>query len=475
MFDFLSEKFSTIFSRITGQAHLNEKNINEALAKVEESLLEADVPYAVVSTFIEEIKQEAIGQKVLSSLKPGDQLIKIVHEKLKAFLGTQQPVGGAVRQATGLSRHPSTGSGRADGMVGDFSFQIPSIAMVMGLQGSGKTTSIAKLAHYAQKQAKKRGKTRKILAASVDFYRPAAVDQLEILARQVGIDFYRAQSTNPCQAAQEIHAYYKQHGYELLLLDTAGRLHVDTDMLEELRTIDAKLQPKYKILVLDAMTGQESLTVAQAFDQAVGFHWALLSKMDSDARGGSAFAFRYVLKKAIMFTGIGEKIDDLEQFHPDRMAGRILGMGDVLTLLERAEERVNPADQESLFKSISRGSMTLQDFADQISMVNKIGSLGNMVKYMPGVGGQLSSQAIEQGERQLTQFKAIISSMTMKERLNPRILNGERKKRIAGGAGVTLTDINILLDRFEQSQQYVKLFKKMNKFGSIFDSTPRRK
>ncbi len=443
MFDFLSEKFSTIFSRITGQAHLNEHNINEALTKVEESLLEADVPYAVVNTFIEEIKQEAIGKKVLFSLKPGDQLIKIVHEKLKSFLGSQQAAG-------------------------DFSFQIPSIAMVMGLQGSGKTTSIAKLAHYAQKQAKKRGKTRKILVASVDFYRPAAVDQLEILARQVGIDFYRAQSSNPIRAADEIHAYYKQHGYELLLLDTAGRLHVDGEMLEELRAIDARLQPKYKILVLDAMTGQESLAVAQAFDQAVGFHWALLSKMDSEARGGSAFAFRYVLKKPVLFIGMGEKIDDLEQFHPDRMAGRILGMGDVLTLLERAEERVQIADQESLFKSISRGHLTLQDFADQISMVNKIGSLGNMVKYMPGIGGKLSPQAIEQGERQLAQFRAIISSMTMKERLDPRILNGERKKRIAGGAGVTPSDINLLLERFEQSQQYVKLFKKMNKFGSFF-------
>ena len=443
MFDFLSEKFSTIFSRITGQAHLNEHNINEALGKVEESLLEADVPYAVVKTFIEEIKQEAIGKKVLSSLKPGDQLIKIVHEKLKVFLGSQQAAG-------------------------DFSFQIPSVAMVMGLQGSGKTTSIAKLAHYTQKQAKKRGKTRRILVASVDFYRPAAIDQLEILARQVGVDFYRAQNTNPCRAAEEIHAYYKQQGYELLLLDTAGRLHVDSEMLEELLAIDAKLQPKYKILVLDAMTGQESLTVAQAFDQAIGFHWSVLSKMDSEARGGSAFAFRYVLKKPVLFTGVGEKIDDLEQFHPDRMAGRILGMGDVLSLLERAEERVNLEDQESLVKSISRGSMTLQDFADQISMVNKIGSLGSVVKYMPGVGGQLSPQAIEQGERQLKQFKAIISSMTMKERLNPRILNGERKKRIAGGAGVTLSDINILLERFEQSQQYVKLFKKMNKFGSFF-------
>ena len=443
MFDFLSEKFSTIFSRITGQAHLNEHNINEALGKVEESLLEADVPYAVVKTFIEEIKQEAIGKKVLSSLKPGDQLIKIVHEKLKVFLGSQQAAG-------------------------DFSFQIPSVAMVMGLQGSGKTTSIAKLAHYTQKQAKKRGKTRRILVASVDFYRPAAIDQLEILARQVGVDFYRAQNTNPCRAAEEIHAYYKQQGYELLLLDTAGRLHVDSEMLEELRAIDAKLQPKYKILVLDAMTGQESLTVAQAFDQAIGFHWSVLSKMDSETRGGSAFAFRYVLKKPVLFTGVGEKIDDLEQFHPDRMAGRILGMGDVLSLLERAEERVNLEDQESLVKSISRGSMTLQDFADQISMVNKIGSLGSVVKYMPGVGGQLSPQAIEQGERQLKQFKAIISSMTMKERLNPRILNGERKKRIAGGAGVTLSDINILLERFEQSQQYVKLFKKMNKFGNFF-------
>lgn len=270
---FLSKRFSNLFSKITGKGALSEKNVQEALDKVKDSLLQADVPLSLVDEFVESIAQEVIGQKVTQSLKPGEQFIKVVHERLKHFL-----------------------SGDSS-LQSNFLFQIPSTIMVMGLQGSGKTTTLAKIAHFIKKEAKKKNKERRILLASVDFYRPAAVDQLEILAKQVGVDFYRASSSDPVQASQEIASYAKKNLFELVLLDTAGRLHVDSQMLQELRDIDLLIKPKYKLLVLDAMTGQESLKVAETFAQDVQFNSAILTKMDSDTRGGAAFAFRYSLKK----------------------------------------------------------------------------------------------------------------------------------------------------------------------------------
>ncbi len=296
MFDFLSNKFSNLFSRLTGQSKLTESNMKETLQKVHDALLEADVPYALVETFLKEVSDEVVGQKVFTAtLKPGEHLIKIIHDKMVAFLGGSQGTE-------------------------SLTFQIPSVIMLMGLQGSGKTTTIAKLAYFAQKQAEKRGKNRKILLASVDFYRPAALDQLEILAKQIGADFYRSPLQDPCAAALDIQAYYKKNGYELLFLDTAGRMHIDTALLQELKTIDSRLNPKYKYLVLDAMTGQESLRVAQLFEESVSFGGAILTKIDSDTRGGAAFAFRYTMKKPIVFIGAGEKIGDLEFCRPDRMA-----------------------------------------------------------------------------------------------------------------------------------------------------------
>ncbi len=446
MFDFLSEKFSNVFARITGKGTLTEGNIQEALDKVSDALLEADVPQELVYKFVESIKQEVIGQKVTASLKPGEQFIKIVHQRLLGFLS-----------GSDVARPGDAGL--------DFSFQIPSTVMVMGLQGSGKTTSLAKIAHFVKKQAQKRGKDRRMLCASVDFYRPAAIDQLELLAKQVKADFYRATSTEPVKAAREIQEYAKKNLFELVLLDTAGRLHVDSTMLKELQDIDLSLKPKYKLLVLDSMTGQESLKVAQAFEQAVPFHFAVLSKMDSDTRGGAAFAFRYALNKPILFSGIGEKVDDLEQFRPERMADRILGMGDMLSLIEKANEKIKQEEQDSMLRSLQQGKWTLQDFADQMSMVSKIGSLSSISKYLPGMGGaNISPEMLEKGELELKKFRAIISSMTQKERVYPRILDASRRARIAKGAGVQPADINTLLQRFEQSQQFAKLFKRFGKF-----------
>lgn len=416
-----------------------EENIQEALQKVKDALLEADVPHQLVDEFVQKISHDVVGQKVTSAIKPGEQFIKVVHQQILQFLGsTNTPT---------------------------FSFQIPSSVLVMGLQGSGKTTTLAKLAHYVQKQAAKRGKKRKILLASVDFYRPAAIDQLEILAQQVGVDFYRAQNSDPIKAAQEINAYAKNKSYELLFLDTAGRLHVDNQMLEELQQIDRSINPKYKLLVLDAMTGQESLKVAQSFEQSVSFHSTILTKMDSDTRGGAAFAFRYALKKPIIFVGTGEKVDEFEQFRPERMADRILGMGDVLSLIEKAEEKIQKEEQESVMEAFRRGNFTLQDFANQMDMVGRLGPISSIMKYLPGMGdANVSPEMLQKGQEEMKKFKAIIGSMTPKERIYPKILNGSRKSRIAQGAGVGVSDVNTLLQRFEQSQQFAKLFKRFGRF-----------
>jgi len=441
MFGFLSKSFSSIFSSLTGYGKLTEKNIDESMQKIKDSLLEADVPYDLTNTFIAEIKQEVVGQKVVSSLRPGEQFVKIVYDRLLAFLGGEY-------------------------LQESFTFQIPSIIMMIGLQGSGKTTSIGKIAVFIENQAKKRGKSRKILCASVDFYRPAAIDQLEIIAQQAGIDFYRAVSDKPTVAAQEIITYSKQHGYEIVIVDTAGRLHVDDQMMVELDEIQKIVKPKYKFLVVDAMIGQESLSVAKAFQDKIKFDYAILSKMDSDARAGVAFSFRYALKKPVLFMGTGEKLENLELFRPERIAKRMLGMGDILTLVENAEDKIKKSEQVSLENSFRSGHITLDDFAKQLSMANKLGSLSTMIKYLPGMANlNISSAQIEQSEKEMKKFRAIIGSMTSKERSQPKILDNSRKERVAKGAGVTLADVAQLLQRFEQSQQFVKLLKKKKYFN----------
>jgi signal recognition particle subunit SRP54 len=438
MFNFLSQKFSGILSWLNNKGRLTEDNITEALNNVRDALLEADVPFDIQEAFLEEIKKEAIGKNVASALNPGQQFIKIVHDKLLEFLGGKNTLS-------------------------TITFQIPSVVMVMGLQGSGKTTTVAKLAHHVMDQAKQRGKKRRILLASVDFYRPAAIEQLSILANKLGVDFYRSTADSAIPAAKEIYEHFKNKQYDLLFLDTAGRLHVDEHMMSELVEINNKLAPKHKLLVLDAMTGQESLKVAQTFEHAVGFQAAILTKMDSDARGGAAFAFRYALKKPIAWVGVGEKIEDLESFIPERMTTRILGMGDLQTLLEKATENINYAGQEAVARRLMEGTFSLKDFYEQLNMIDKLGSLQKVSRYLPGTHN-VSPEMMEKGQAEMKQFKAIISSMTNKEKLFPQILDASRKKRIAQGAGVTVQDINQLLQRFEQSKQFVKMFKKMGKF-----------
>ncbi|MBA2307547.1 signal recognition particle protein [Candidatus Dependentiae bacterium] len=439
MFDFLSQKFSSIFSRLKTQTRLTDDGIKEVLEKVHDALLEADVPYGIVQDFIEEVKKEVVGKKLTHSLNASEMLLKIVHGKLLSFM---------------------TGS-TSDGA---FSFHMPSVVMVEGLQGSGKTTTIAKLASTLKVQAEARGKTRRILLASVDFYRPAAIDQLEVLAKKAGVLFYRSPLTNPVEAAQDIVKKFHAEQCDILFLDTAGRLHVDETMLEELKKIDARIKPKYKILVIDAMTGQESLKVAQVFDEKVGFMGAILTKMDSDTRGGAAFAFRYALKKPILYVATGEKLDDIEAFKPDRMVSRIMGMGDLQTLLEKADEKIKKSEQEALTSSFARGRISLEDFAKQIDMVGKLGSLSNLMQYLPGMGSlKMTPEMLEKGEKEMKRFRAIIRSMTPKERVQTKLLDASRKGRIARGAGVSVADVNTLLARFEESQKFVKLFKSMGK------------
>ncbi len=445
MFEFLSQKFGGVLSWLKDRGRLTEENIGQATDQIKEALLDADVPLHIVEDFLAKVQQEIVGRKIIKTLNPGEQMIKIVHDKVLEFLGGKD-----------ANEKPS--------------FAIPSVILVMGLQGSGKTTSVAKIAHWCKQQAEQRGKKRRILVASIDFYRPAAIEQLKIVAQQAGVDFYAATTTDPVKAAREIHEYFKKNSYELLFLDTAGRLHLDEAMMNELKQVKALLQPKYRFLVLDSMTGQESLNVAQEFEREVGFDSVVLTKMDSDTRGGAAFAFRYELKKPISFVGSGEKIDDLESFIPERITSRMLGMGDLATLLEKATEKLVAVDQkqeDDLNKRFMQGRFTLQDFSDQLGMVDKMGSLKKIASYLPGMG-QVSPEQMEKGQVEMKKSRAIISSMTPKERIQTSILDASRKKRIAGGAGVEVREVNELLQKFEQTQQFAKMFMKGGMFKKMF-------
>ena len=435
MFGLLSKKLSSAVSFLSNKFSLTEKDVKKARDQVRDALLESDVPYEAVESFLAEVDLEGVSNKSKGSLKPGQVLVKAVHDKLVSFLGG------------------NSGSG--------FKFQRKSVVVMMGLQGSGKTTTIAKLARFAFEQAKSKDKPWKILVASTDFRRPAAMDQLEVLAKQVGCQFFRPTGKDALEAAKSALEAYWSGGYDLLLLDTAGRLHVESELLCELKEIVNLVKPRYRVMILDAMTGQESLSVAREFQQNTGFDFAILTKMDSDARGGAAFAFSYSLKKPIRFIGMGERDGDLEQFRAERAAQRILGMGDVVSLAEKAEKVVQKEDQKSLLKSFTSGRFTLEDFAKQLGMVSKLGSLSKIAKHLPGMSGaNVSGDALEKGEKEMSRFRAVINSMTVKERRFPKVLDASRRKRVAQGAGVSVEDVNIMLSRFEQSRQYAKLLGK---------------
>ncbi|MGB8468259.1 MAG: signal recognition particle receptor subunit alpha [Candidatus Babeliales bacterium] len=438
MFDFLTQKFSDAFSYLTGQRTLTEKNVAQVIQKLKQALLEADVPYHTVNDFIAAVQAEVLGTQVLKSLKADEHFAKIVHAKLVDFLGRES----------------------------SFSPHLNRVVLVAGLQGSGKTTTVAKLVHYFAHQHENKVRA---FVGSVDFYRPAAIEQLAQMAHRVGATFFEPAGTNVLDEVKRFVSQARAGNYNLVILDTAGRLHVDQTMLAELQQVHAIVQPTDTLLVLDAMTGQESLAVARAFNEAIGFDGVILTKMDSNSRAGAAFAFRYELKKDIWFVGTGEKVEDLELFKGDRLASRLIGMGDLETLIERAEQKIKKEETQSWQGAMASGTMTLRDFAAQLRTMNKLGSIGQLMRYMPGVSAQkVSQETLAQSEREIKRFLAIADSMTAKELSQYRIINGERKKRIAAGAGVAASEVTQFIARFEQMLQFVKLLGTMGGAQKFF-------
>jgi signal recognition particle subunit SRP54 len=430
MFDSLTSRLQTIFDRLRGFGKLTEENIQEALREVRVALLEADVNFRVVKSLIERIRERAVGQEVLSSLTPGQQVVKIVHDELTALLGGSQ-------HKLAMAAHP------------------PTLIMLMGLQGSGKTTTAAKLARHFQHQG-----LHPILAAA-DVYRPAAIDQLETLGRQLGLPVVRRDGVTPlaiCQAALEEAA---QKGFTPLIIDTAGRLHIDEAMLDELRQLKVGLTPHQVLLVVDAMTGQDAVTMAERFHAAVGIDGMILTKLDGDARGGAALSIRSVTGVPIVFVGTGEKLEALEPFHPDRMASRILGMGDVLSLVEKAQASLDEGKAEELARKLREESFTLEDFAEQLRQIQSMGPLDQLLDMVPFFKGAAAKGDLQGETRELKKYEAIIGSMTPEERTTPQIINGSRRNRIARGSGSTVQDVNRLLKQYAQLKKLMKGLKQM--------------
>jgi len=443
MLDSLSARLTAIFDRLGGQGRLSEDNIQEALREVRVALLEADVNFKVVRGFIDRVKVKAVGQDVLRSLTPAQQVVKVVHEELVELLG-----GSGHRLAP--AAHP------------------PTVVMLIGLQGSGKTTSAAKLARHFQKQG------QHPLLAAADVYRPAAIDQLKTLGAQLGVPVVGEADQRPvdiCSAARDEAA---RRGLSPLILDTAGRLHIDEEMLDELRVIKKEVAPHHVLLVVDAMSGQDALTVAEKFNAAVGIDAVVLTKLDGDARGGAALSVREVTGRPIAFVGVGEKTDALEPFHPDRLAQRILGMGDVLSLVEKAQAHVDAGQAEEMARKIREESFSLEDFAAQLKQLRSMGPLWQIMDMLPMFKGAKGiPKELKGEEKDLRRFEAIIGSMTPDERVKPAIINGSRRSRIAKGSGTQVADVNRLLKQYAQLKQMMKGLKQMEgRMGKLKGAMP---
>ncbi|MBH0196653.1 MAG: signal recognition particle protein [Nitrospira sp.] len=430
MFDALSDKFEKVLKKLRGQGVLTEQNITEALKDVRFALLEADVNFKIVKEFIERVRQKAIGQEVLQSLTPGHQVVKIVWDELSDMMGRE-------RSGLALNAHP------------------PTVVMMVGLQGAGKTTTCGKLARLFKQQGKR------VLLVAADPRRPAAGEQLSALGRDLGIDVYRADQTQAsqsdvvriCRAGVE---QGRDQGFDLVVLDTGGRLHIDDELMGELVAVKAAVAPQEVLLVADAMTGQDAVTMAGQFDQKIGVTGIILTKVEGDARGGAVLSIRAVTGKPIKFLGVGEKLDALEPFHPDRMASRILGMGDVLSLIEKAQETITREQAEAAQQRLTSNTFTLEDFRAQLGQMGRLGSLDQILGMLPG--GQKLKSAIEgdKPEREMGRVAAMIDSMTKRERRDHTIINGSRKKRIARGSGVTVQDVNRLIKQFLSAKKLAK-------------------
>ncbi|MBR1814160.1 MAG: signal recognition particle protein [Lachnospiraceae bacterium] len=444
-FENLSEKLQNIFKNLRGKGRLSEADVKSACREVKMALLEADVNFKVVKNFIKTIEERAVGQDVMSSLTPGQMVIKIVNEELVSLMGSE---------TTEIPLKPRN--------------EI-TIVLMAGLQGAGKTTTAAKLA------GKWKIKGYKPLLVALDVYRPAAVEQLKVNGEKQGVPvFSMGTGHSPVNIAKAALAHAEKNGNNLLILDTAGRLHVDDDMMTELVEIKKAVPVDFTVLVLDAMTGQDAVNAASTFDSKVSVDGVILTKMDGDTRGGAALSVRAVTGKPILYVGMGEKLSDLEQFYPDRMASRILGMGDILSLIEKAELSLDENQAKEMEKRIRKAEFNFNDFLDQIGQVQKMGSMGDLLSMLPGVGSKMKNVSIDEeaADKNMKQTKAIIQSMTAKERENPDLINPARKRRIAAGAGVDVADVNRLMKQFEQSRKMMKQMSSMmsgkkSRFGGL--------
>jgi signal recognition particle subunit SRP54 len=422
VFDALSDRLDGIFSRLRNRGRLSERDIDEVSREIRVALLEADVNVRVVRAFIGRVKERAVGVELSQALDPGQQFIKIVHDELVETLGG----------TTGkLAMSPKP----------------PTVVMLAGLQGSGKTTAAGKLARLLKSQG------LQPLLVGADLQRPAAVEQLRVLAGRVDVPFY-SEATDPVNVARNAIAEAQRLGRNIVIVDTAGRLQIDADLMDELRAIDAAVEPDNTLLVVDAMTGQEAVNVAEAFNDAVGLDGVILTKIDGDARGGAALSVKEVVGKPILFAGTGEKLDEFEPFHPDRMAGRILGMGDVLTLIEKVESTFEEDEKKRAEEILSEGRLTLEDFLEQMQQVKRMGPLQNVLGMLPGMPKEIRNAQID--DKEIGRVEAIIRSMTPEERRKPEVINGSRRQRIAKGSGTTTTEVNNLLKQFKQMQQMMK-------------------
>jgi len=436
-FESLSDRFQLILKKLKGQSKLTEANMEEMLKEIRIALLEADVNYKVVKEFIAQIKEKALGQDVFKALSPSQMVVKIVHDELVTLLGSDQS---EIRYAKGR----------------------PTIIMLCGLQGTGKTTTAGKLSLLMKNKLKK-----KVLLAACDVYRPAAIDQLDTIARQVGVDIVNmGDKISPVDIAKAAKEKAYKEFYDVLIIDTAGRLHIDEQLMEELNKIVHEVHPDEVLLLVDAMSGQDAVNVANAFNDKLVLTGAIMSKLDGDARGGAALSIKHLTGVPIKLTGVGEKMDDLELFYPDRMADRILGMGDVMTLIEKAQENFDEKETRKTVNKMLDGNFTLVDMLEQMKQIQKMGSLGGLLKLIPGMP-KISTEDQERAEKEMKMVETIINSMTPEERMHPEILRNSRKVRIARGSGLTNADINRMLKKFEQMKAMMKQMKQFQKGGKM--------